>query len=413
MHVPQIFRFSLYGFLKNQQYYDPFIVLVFLEKGLSFFMIGLLIGFREICINIMEIPSGAIADLFGRRRAMILSFSAYIISFAVFAMSSSLALLFGAMFFFAVGDAFRSGTHKAMIFDWLEMQGRSNERTKVYGFTRSWSKMGSAVSVLIAAGLVFYTGNYSTIFLFSIVPYAFNIINFLGYPATLDGERTGEFSIMAVVRFLGRALKQSVTHPPLRRLVIESMGFEGMYKASKDYLQPILKQTVLVLPLLMMFDDKKRAALLVGAVYFVLHFLSSMASRRAHKLADWRGGEDAAGTFIWRVDFLIFACLIPGLWLNWYPVSILGFIILAIFQNFWRPVLVSRINAHSESRMGATVLSIEAQGKSFATMLLAPILGWCVDRAGGFWPLGLIGLLIASGVLLTAKSDTDSRPANS
>ncbi|MEE9435982.1 MAG: hypothetical protein V3V37_04805, partial [Candidatus Adiutricales bacterium] len=76
MPVPLIFRFSLYGFLKNQQYYDPFIVLVFLEKGLSFFMIGLLIGFREICINIMEIPSGAMADMFGRRRSMILAFSA-------------------------------------------------------------------------------------------------------------------------------------------------------------------------------------------------------------------------------------------------------------------------------------------------------------------------------------------------
>ena len=135
-----------------------------------------------------------------------------------------------------------------------------------------------------------------------------------------------------------------------------------------------------------------------------------MASRRAHKLADWRGGEDAAGTFIWRVDFLVFACLIPGLWLDWYPVSILGFIILAIFQNFWRPVLVSRINAHSESRMGATVLSIESQGKSFATMLLAPLLGWCVDRAGGFWPVGLIGALIAVGMLLTAKNNTDSGP---
>jgi len=97
--------------------------------------------------------------------------------------------------------------------------------------------------------------------------------------------------------------------------------------------------------------------------------------------------------------------------LDWYPISILGFIILAIFQNFWRPVLVSRINAHSESRMGATVLSIESQGKSFATMLLAPFLGWCVDAAGGFWPIGMVGVLIAAGMLLTVKSNTDSAPA--
>ncbi len=374
-------------------------------------MIGLLIGFREICINIMEIPSGAMADMFGRRRSMILAFSAYIVSFAIFAMSSSLALLFGAMFFFAIGDAFRSGTHKAMIFDWLEGQNRGHERTKVYGFTRSWSKMGSAVSVLIAAGLVFYTGSYSNIFWFTIIPYAFNIINFLGYPSFLDGERTGQFSIMAVINFLGRALKQSVKHPPLRRLVIESMGFEGMFKASKDYLQPILKQTVLAIPVLLIFDDKQRAALLVGLVYFVLHFLSSMASRRAYKLARWKGGEDEAGYFIWRVNLFVFASLILALWLNLHPISILGFIVLAVFQNFWRPVLVSRINAHSESQMGATVLSIEAQGKSFSTMLLAPILGLSIDRAGGFWPVGMVGTLIASGMLLTGRKN-NTEPAS-
>jgi hypothetical protein len=183
------------------------------------------------------------------------------------------------------------------------------------------------------------------------------------------------------------------------------MGFEGMFKASKDYLQPILKQTVLVIPILLTFDDKQRAALLVGLVYFVLHFLSSMASRRAYKLARWKGGEDEAGYFIWRVNLFVFACLILALWLNLHPVSILGFIVLAVFQNFWRPVLVSRINAHSESQMGATVLSIEAQGKSFTTMLLAPILGWSIDRAGGFWPVGILGALIASGMLLTGKKN--------
>ena len=79
-----LFRFCLYGFLKNQQYYDLFFFLAFLEKGLSYTMIGTLIGFREICVSLMEIPTGAIADVLGRRRSMIASFLAYIGSFALF-----------------------------------------------------------------------------------------------------------------------------------------------------------------------------------------------------------------------------------------------------------------------------------------------------------------------------------------
>jgi len=59
--------FSLYGFIKDQRYFEPFIILFFLFNGLSFTQIGFLAGFREMDINLTEIPSGAVADLFGRR----------------------------------------------------------------------------------------------------------------------------------------------------------------------------------------------------------------------------------------------------------------------------------------------------------------------------------------------------------
>ena len=398
-----LFRFSLYGFLKNQRYYDAFLILAFREKGLTFFQIGLLIGFREVCTNLFEIPSGAVADLYGRRRAMIFSFVAYIASFATFAMSESLFLLFGGMFFFGLGDAFRSGTHKAMIFDWLRLQGRSDEKTKIYGYTRSWSQMGSAVSVLIAGALVFYRGNFTDIFWFSIVPYAFNIVNFFGYPAALDGDKKSEFSLKAVVALLGKALKLSVQFPPLRRLVFEGMGFEGMFKASKDYLQPILKQTAIALPLLLMLDESKRAALLVAGVYFVLYFLSSFASRNSHKVTEWQGSDEGAARVMWWVNLGLYALLIPVLWFNTYPAIIALFIGLAILQNFWRPGLISRFNAQSTPDMSATVLSIEAQSKSLATIVLAPSLGWLVDRVGSFWPVGVVGTLIAVAILLVYR----------
>ena len=187
MAIPMLFRFSLYGFLKNQKYYEPFLILALRERGLSFFAIGLLVGFRQVWVNILEVPSGFIADNFGRRRSMIASFGAYILSFLIFAVSGRLWSLFPGMFFFAVGEAFRTGTHKAMIFDWLTSRGREDERTRVYGFTRSWSQMGSALSVVLAAGAVVVTENYTAIFWLSVIPYAAGIVNFLGYPADLDG----------------------------------------------------------------------------------------------------------------------------------------------------------------------------------------------------------------------------------
>ena len=71
----QYFKFSLYGFLKNLRFFDPFILLFFREMGLSFLQIGTLFSIREIATNVLEVPTGIVADAFGRRRAMIFSFS--------------------------------------------------------------------------------------------------------------------------------------------------------------------------------------------------------------------------------------------------------------------------------------------------------------------------------------------------
>ena len=293
-------RFSLYGFLKNQQYYDYFLLLAFRQMGLSYFMIGLLIAFREIMVNIMEIPSGAIADLSGRRNSMIFSFIAYIISFATFGLSGMAAiegklphrtlipLLFLAMFFFGIGDAFRTGTHKAMIFTWLRIQGRTDERTKIYGYTRSWSKIGSAVSVILACFFVFTTSNFIYVFFFAIIPYILNIINFLGYPKEVDGKIEKRTSIGEIIRHLKETLMVSVKQASLRRLILESMGFEGFFKASKDYLQPILKAAALpmtaVLFASIQLSDEQKSVVLIGPVFFMLFIMSAFASRNAYRL---------------------------------------------------------------------------------------------------------------------------------
>jgi len=422
-------RFSLYGFLKNQQYYDPFMVLAFLQMGLSFTMIGLLIGFREVAVIIMEVPTGAIADLFGRRKSMILSFASYIVSFATFgsvglaaaegALEAGLVLplLLVAMFFFAVGDAFRTGTHKAMIFTWLRIENRTDERTKVYGYTRSWSKIGSAVSVVLACIFVFATSNFIYVFFFSIVPYILNIVNFLGYPPEVDGGAKKENSIGEVIGHLREALAVSCRQASLRRLIFESMGFEGFFKASKEFLYPILKAAAIGLTAALLsgftLSEEQRTIVLLGPVLVLLYVFSAVASRKAHVLVDHHGHEDTTAKWLWGVIALVFLALVPGMYYGVHAVMIAGFVALYIMQNLWRPVLISRFDAHSDEAKGATVLSIESLAKSTATMIFAPLLGFAVDTVtlmrdptgahAWYWPVGVGGAVIALGFFLTAK----------
>jgi len=400
-------RFSLYGFLKNQRYFEPFIILFFLDRGLSFTQIGFLIAFRELFINIMEIPSGAVADLFGRRRSMMLSFFAYIVAFAVFGFGLVYWHFFVAMFFFAIGEAFRTGTHKAMIFTWLRINGRTDEKTMVYGYTRSWSKIGSAVSVVLATAFVLLMNDYAYVFLFSIIPYLIGLVNFMTYPKELEGQPEEKPGLRRVFEHLVDSIRASLLIRQLRRLIIESMSFEGVFKAASDYLQPVIKNTALLIPVLVAWEETRRSAVLVGVVYLVLYLLSAAASRNSHRLSCRAGGEEGSSRLLWRVAFVLYLALVPLLYFGYYYAAIVGFVVLYIIQNFWRPILICRFDAFATEEAGATVLSIESQAKSLSTMIIAPVLGALVDWVringigGEFWPVGAVAAVVALFILAT------------
>lgn len=406
-------RFSLYGFLKNQRYFEPFIILFFIQQGLSFTQIGFLIAFRELFINLIEIPSGAVADLFGRRRSMILAFVSYIISFAIFGFSRAYWHFFIAMFFFAVGEAFRTGTHKAMIFTWLRIEGRLDEKTRVYGYTRSWSKIGSAVSTILAVIFVLMTNNYTYVFFFAIIPYIAGLVNFMTYPKVLEGLPGQKIGIRDVTIHLWECIHTALVTKRLRRLIVESMSFEGVYKAISDYLQPIVKNIVLLFPILLAWGETRRSAVMIGVVYVILYLGSAIASRNSHRLTGYTEGEERGSHLLWKMVFVLYLTLIPLLFFQYYYAAVICFIVLALIQNFWRPIQISRFGAFASETKGATVLSIESQAKSVSTMIIAPILGLAVDfvtgqsLGGEFWPVAAIAALISLLILLTPTRKQD------
>ncbi|MCA9299188.1 MAG: MFS transporter, partial [Phycisphaerales bacterium] len=243
-------RFCLYGLLKNQRYFEPVLVLALLDKGLGFGLVGVLFGIRELVVLLLEIPSGAIADVLGRRHALMASVGAYIVSFALLATCHRTGLLVLAMACYGVGEAFRSGTHKSLVFRWLEIQGRVREKTRVYGVTRSWSKYGSAIAVVVTGVLLASGVGYDLIFAATIVPYLALLLNLAGYPRSLesaahagrapDDEDRPKRSLRRVTRHTFATLRKALRTPSISRLLVNSMGFEGIFHASKDYLQPVL-----------------------------------------------------------------------------------------------------------------------------------------------------------------------------
>ena len=425
-----LFQFSLYGFLKNQQYYAPFEMLFFLlVLKEDFFKVGLLVGYREVLVNVFEVPSGAVADVYGRRRSMMFSFCAYIVAFGLFAFSSRLWHLLVAMTFFSLGDAFRTGTHKAIIFSYLQQTGRSQEKTRYYGTTRSWSKMGSALSVIIASAIVFAVAAarpeapllvYRCLFAACIVPYLVGLVNFMLYPRGLDGVERRHVPLREVVAHLFSVIRDSIRAPALRGLLVESMGFEGLYKVAKDYLQPIVKATALATPMLAGLSGMQRTAGLILVVYVALYLLESFSSRRSDTIRRRLGGEEPGARFLWKLNLGVFLVIAAALTVDarfsgpagtfGLVVTVGGFMALAALQNLWRPLHMGRFDAAGDARAGATILSVESQAKSLAAAVIAPLLGLAVNAVKGsgwihsehakFIPVALAGVLIATCLLL-------------
>ncbi len=403
-------RFSLYGFLKNQRYFEPFLFLAMIEKGMTFSQIGILIGLRELMINLLGVPMGAVADVLGRRRSLIFSFGAYVVSFVVLGLASSFWVLAAGMILFAVGESFRSGTHKAMIFDWLAHEGRNADKTRVYGYTRSWSKRGSAVSVIIASALVLLTDRYTDVFVLCVIPYALGIVNLLGYPAWLEGAGTKGAPMRDILSTLWRGILDVLGNRPLRRLLTESMTFEGIFKVVKGYLQPLLESLALALPLLVWLGDRRRTAVLVGAVYVVLHLLGSQASRSADDVARRAGSQDRAAGWLWTGYLAVFVTMAIALALGFPVIAAAGFVFLAVLQDTWRPMMITRIDDHAAPERQVTILSIESQAQSMFAAIAAPLIGIAVDALSGdlrFLPVAGLGIAASLAILwLRRKSIT-------
>lgn len=132
-HKKQITKFGFYGLLKNLRFFEPYMLIYFLMSGINLFYIGILFSIREIVVYIFEIPSGVIADRYGKKTELVICFIFYILSFLVFFMGTYFYVFAIAMVLYALGEAFRSGTHKSMIMDFLDKNNIKDSKTKVGG----------------------------------------------------------------------------------------------------------------------------------------------------------------------------------------------------------------------------------------------------------------------------------------
>ncbi|MBK5201448.1 MAG: MFS transporter [Spirochaetaceae bacterium] len=395
----QIRKFKLYGFFKNLKFFEPFLLLFLLSNHLSLLQIGLLISIREIMINFFEIPSGIIADYFGKKKELYICFIFYIISFILFFFSNGFNIAAIAMIAYGMGEAFRTGSHKAMIYNYLDIKNWSKYKTYIYGQTRGASLIGSALSSIFAIVLVLNIPSINYIFLVSIIPYIIDLFLIISYPDSIDSKIKGEKDAN-LISTLKKMLKNIFKRKNLRKLVLADSMFEASIVSVKDYIQPILQSIIISSSIISVlhYSSDESVKIILGITYSIIYVISSLGSKNAYKAEKYFSHQSSLNLLYIAMPILL---ILLSISIQKPFLIIIIFVLIYFIRDARKPIFVDLIDDNMEKTERATVISIASQIKSAFTVVLAPLMGFIADKYGLSYAMTSIAFILLLTFFLT------------
>lgn len=140
-------------------------------RGFSLLEIGMLESIFHIVSCIFEIPSGVAADVFGRKKTMVMSQLASLLSSVMMVWSEGFWATAFAIGFSALSYNLASGTREALAYDSLKLVGKENEYNTFAATDMMLYRITNSTSTL-CAGLALFLGfrkAYTTDILFTLI----------------------------------------------------------------------------------------------------------------------------------------------------------------------------------------------------------------------------------------------------
>ncbi len=413
-----MWKFRFYGFFKNLRFFEPFLLIMFINMGLNLFQIGILISIRELFTFLFEIPSGIIADKFGKKRELLICFIFYIFSFIFyfFGIDSDFSapnfiFLVIASILFGLGESFRSGTHKAMELVWMEKEDLLEYKTHVYGSTRSYSLLGSALSAILAIFLIIYIPASKWIFLITIIPYILDFILIASYPSYMNDHQpiTGGYWNQIKIGFKG--VGPTLKSKSIRKALFSSAIYDAIYKTLKDYIQPIM---IFLIAIFLSQIGKDGVSIetrdiyisiFLGGIYCIFYLISALSSKNAFKVKKLFHHAKTSMDILF--DLFAFVLLLEAIfmWLKIPIMIILLYLLIYMFENLRRPLAVDYMGEVMPKEERATILSVESQIKSISVLIFAPLFGFIADIS-----IAWLFLILAISMVIINHSFLTGRP---
>lgn len=348
----------------------PIIVLFYQENGLGLKEIFLLKSVYSIVSVALDIPTGYLADAWGRKKCLL---TGCLVAFGG-TVTYSLSYTFGAFLLaeilLGIGQSLVSGADSALLYDTMLRHRREKDYLKYEGRVIMVGNFSEAL-----AGI--FGGLLAASFL-RLPFYCQMGVAFIGIPAALTlTEYNARTRILHPLRNILDILHYSLVR---NRSLRYDILFSGIIGAST------LTMAWFVQPILMHIDLPTE---LFGVVWTVLNLVVGIAALYSDALSA-RLGENKTYTFI--LLFIVGGYLAASFCLTYAALAIL--FLFYIVRGFATPILKGYINRQTFSEMRATVLSIRNFIIRLIFALMAPFIGWLNDAFSLALALQITALVI-------------------
>lgn len=365
-------RFYVFQGINDFSFTSSIWIIFLAQRGFSLAEIGLAESFFHLAPVTLELPSGSIADVFGRKWSMAISALLIAVSTALLFVADSLWLLLPAMFLNGAAYAFRSGAQQAFLFDSLTSEPTGSRFTHLLGKLNSLSYVAIAATSAIGASLA--ERNYA-------IPFGLTIGFALGAvwlalglkePERAREERHGMGGTMVEAIRIVRGNRQ------LLAMIVFVASLWTMSTLVYLYAQAVL-------------TERGVPPSQIGIVLSVSTLVTALGSWLAGRLSGTR-------TFRFWTVAAAGAIAGSGLLLAGAPllVALGGLIVAEFFAGAFEPMVAQRVNLAITSAQRATILSVESFLFSVTMIWAFPLFGFTAERWGWLPAYGVAAAALLS-----------------
>ncbi len=328
-------------------------------RGFSLIELGILEGLYHVASFTMEIPTGAVADVWGRKWSRAVGRGVAIFSYAIMFLSSSFFLQAIGFMITAISNNLESGAGDALVYDSLLETGEVSSYMSVAGKGELTYQVASICAFFAAGFLAEYS--YTYVFTLSMLFAAIAMISALFFEETTIGRvKQEKKGIQQIAREYILHIKGSfISLKEEKRIFFLMLISESIFTIN----------TTLFFYLQIFWTDQGHTESFITLIFAITSIVTGFLAYRASSIEGKLGKK--------RTIISVLVLPVVCVWsIALFPYSTLFYIILGSTEGLLIATFGSYINELLKSKERATILSIQSMLFSLLMILIFPLVGF-------------------------------------